>query len=281
MNFGLHPNMPDRDYRDLRALNFSLLKEGRQDVARMAWAMEHPRRQSESMALGTAAHAAILEPGTYADRFKVAPDVDRRTSAGKAAWSEFVASANGAVVLDSDTDRQVIAMRRSCLAHPVARKLLATPGQAEVVAHWQDRTGYPGKAKIDRLIPGRILLDLKTARCASPEAFAKAAWEFGYFMQDAWYTRGFAACTGEVLPYVMVVVETEPPYPVGVYSFGDETRRRGEAECDRIIAAWREWRKDPRPAMYGGSDIEEIDLPTWAMNRIAPVAVEDGDIGPF
>ncbi len=97
-------------------------------TASLAWYKSAPRDESKSgaLSLGTAVHTAILEPARFDEDFVCAPDVNLRTSDGKAELAAFEeqCEADGLTVMKSDDYRKVCLMRDSALAQPVIAALL-------------------------------------------------------------------------------------------------------------------------------------------------------------
>jgi len=82
------PDMPFSDYLALDAMSAHGLMQIERSPAHYRHAIDTPHAPTPAQALGTAAHMAILEPDHYEAHAHVAPNVDRRTKAGKAADDE-------------------------------------------------------------------------------------------------------------------------------------------------------------------------------------------------
>jgi hypothetical protein len=172
--------------------------------------------QSTTFDLGTAAHAALLEPGSWLERVVIVEADDYKTKAAQqardAAWA-----AGKVPLLPKHFDR-VEAMRAALLAHPLAR-LAWSDGAAEQSYIWHDKVmGTWLKARPD-FVPdhGRWIVDYKTTTSAHPRAFTRKVFEMGYFQQAAWYLDGIEAVTGKApSDFFFVAQETAPPYLVSV-----------------------------------------------------------------
>ncbi|NBR90787.1 MAG: hypothetical protein EBS68_12910, partial [Rhodobacteraceae bacterium] len=94
--------MPAAEYHAVDAIGSSTVRALIASTpAHAKYALSHGE-QSESMALGTAVHAAILEPHTFLQQIAIAPDVDRRTKEGKERWGSFQETAAGRTVITHD-----------------------------------------------------------------------------------------------------------------------------------------------------------------------------------
>ena len=90
-------------------------------------------------------------------------------------------------------------MNESLLSHPVAGGLIAG-GETENTAIWNDPLyGFRCKCRPDKGFKDiGVLVDLKSAKDASPFEFSKDAANFGYHVQAAWYTDGMNSVQNEV-----------------------------------------------------------------------------------
>lgn len=217
-----------------------------------------------ALILGTAFHTRVLEPEKF--NYVVAPKCDRRTKAGKATYAEFLAQSEGKEILKPEEMEKVVGMANAVLAHPTASALLA-PGEgvAEESIFWNDKeTGELCKCRPDFRRFDGVLVDVKSAQDASPEGFSKAAFNFGYHIQDFFYRAGTSIATGEnYYAFVFIVVESAPPYAVAIYMLDEDSKMVGESETKKALADYSECRKAD---MWRGYDpsITTLSLPGWA-----------------
>lgn len=222
---------------------------------------------TKAMIVGSAVHGAVLEPESFASAYVVAPDVNKRTNAGKAEYEAFCAeaAANGATVLDEGDYRQCVAIARAVRAHPYAAGLLKA-GKAEQSFFATDPdTGALVKCRPDFLPESGIgIVDLKTCEDASPAGFGKSAANFRYYVQAAWYLDVMRAIYGEAPEsFIFIAVEKAPPYAVAIYycdehhiALGREKARRELARIVECQAAgvWPDYGHEPM----------SLRLPAWA-----------------
>jgi hypothetical protein len=225
-----------------------------------------PRAATPAQQLGTMAHLAVLEPAEFTRLVVVAPECDRRTNAGKAAWAEFQASLPADALIA--TQEQYDAIRRmadAVRANPFAAALLSD-GIAEASLLWTDEeTGVACKARPDWICSGHAaLVDIKTAADASPDAFAKAAGSWRYHVQDAWYTSAALACGFGQRTFVFVVVETEPPHAVALYTLDEQSQHAGHVRARRALERYAECRKTGHWPAYA-EEIKSLTIPKWAL----------------
>jgi len=265
---GLHRGVPFGVYREWDSTNHSKISGMAETPMHCRWNIDHDEADTASLALGRATHMAVFEPSAYAKEVVIAPDVDRRTKAGKEDWAAFVAASVGKTVIDREDAEKIAAMCANIRKHPAAAMLIDAPGECELSMVWKDEeTGLLCKGRIDKLITldGRpTVIELKTARSASRRGFGGAINEYGYHAQAAMYAAGYAACTGQTPDHVFVAVENEGPHAVACYTLNDQSAQTGQI-------LFREWIKRYAECLRTGiwpgysEDIEVIDIPHWAL----------------
>lgn len=160
-------------------------------IAALDWYQNAPRKSGESPALtlGTALHAAILEPERFATEYACAPSVNLRTNEGKERLAAFEAdcAGRGMTPLKREDFDTVCLMRDSALAYPTVASLLEN-GVAELSLFWRMENGLLLKVRPDWLgefAGAPFLLDIKTTDDVLD--FGKSVEKFGYHLQAAFY----------------------------------------------------------------------------------------------
>lgn len=261
---GVVDGMPAATYHAIEAMSASGAKKMRQSPAHYLLARNEASMPTAAMQFGTAVHAGVLEPDTFADVVAEAPDVDRRTKEGKAQWAEFAAAAAGKVILSPDD----MARARRCInavrAHPSAGKLLAG-AEVEKSFFWRDgRFQVPCKARWDARNHG-LAIDLKTTQDASPEAFARSIATFQYHAQAAHYCSAAEHLLDESpQAFVFIAVEVEPPHAVACYALPGAAILAGAHLMNIAFARYADALASGRWAGYPET-IESIALPKWAL----------------
>lgn len=153
-------------------------------TAALAWYKSAPRDESRSgaLSLGTAVHTAILEPERFDEDFVCAPDVNLRTSDGKAELAAFEeqCEADGLTPIKSDDYRKVCLMRDSALAQPVIAALLQR-GVAELSVFYRTDQGVLFKVRPDwfgELFGVPFVMDVKTTD--DVHDFGNSVEKYGY-----------------------------------------------------------------------------------------------------
>ena len=248
------------EYRSVKAWSNSDISMVLQSPALLEWSKNTPSDGSEAVDLGTHLHCAVLEPDVFAKQYVKMPEFDK-TSAGKLQAEAFKNNMDRKIILDHTTYQQVIAMRDSILAHPVANRLLTSPGQSEV-SIFAELQGLKVKARPDRIADPasfggkHILIDVK--KTADIDKFIYSVRDFGYHRQHAFYSDVYFQLTGHRPRFVFVVVGEKRSigrHPVRVWELSDEVVEIGRMEYLDGLEKCREY------AEFGcGFDIEKLDM---------------------
>jgi hypothetical protein len=249
-------------HRDTSRISASMLK-----VFRRSRCEYHARYVAETLPdtggtsrldLGTACHLAVFEPDRWHQAVAVAPDVDRRTKAGKEAFAAFEADAGDRLVLTAAAAATAVAVAASVRAVPLVRQLLDVEGVAEEPVLWTDATGLDCKAKPDRIMPSiGTILDLKTVSDTSPWAIQRQIPTMGYEIQARHYLAGTGATR-----FVWITVGIEPPFEVGLWELDEDGHHRAETRyrdtMHQLVACYRTGRWDLVP-----EEVVRVPLPAW------------------
>lgn len=248
------------DYSQIKALNWSTLKNLAVSPLLYRWRLDHPEPRKQAYVMGNAIHTAILEPGKFDARFAV---YDGRR-AGKA-WDDWQAEHPGVESLKPDEMARVQCVVRACREHRAIRPLLGG-GLFEEPIQWTDReTGLACKGRVDYLKP-TTLVDLKSARAIGKRDFGRACAQYLYHGQLAFYWEG-AIMGGRLPPDAelpsIVVVESDEPFDCGVYRMTPEDMAKGVALYRQLLNRFVECTAaDHWPGQL--PDAERLDIPEWA-----------------
>jgi hypothetical protein len=288
---GVHRDVPADEYYAWPLPSNSLLGHLARSPLHCRHALDHPAAPTPDMRFGTAFHSLVLEPADHARRYVRAGRCSGVLKSGKRAGLQCESDGTvhhggawfcgthagdrrndpgGPEVLGEDDAATLGDMAAAVAAHPWAGAALALPGMTEVSIVFDDRaSGVRCKMRADRIVQGdrlRCVIDLKTARDASPDAFARTIHERGYHRQAALYLRGCAAAGIDVDGYAIVAVDKEPPHATAVYQLDDQDLQAGGDEVDRLLALYAECAASGRWPGYGDG-VTPIRLPAWARRR--------------
>lgn len=266
---GVYPDMTNDAYHSGPGIS----KSGLDLIARSPYLYRHrPEIETtRAMLIGSAFHAATLEPGTFTDLFAVAPEVNARTNAGKAELELFRQENDGKTILAREDAEKVAAMAKAVLDHPMAANILRDDqGRAETsIFHTDEPTGELIKVRPDWMVED-LLVDLKSTEDATPDAFSKSCWNYRYHVQAAFYLDTANAALGfeRFRSFVFIVCEKKPPFQVAVYLADRQMIEAGRAQYRKDMETYHQCRlADSWPGINAGR-IQEIGLPGWALRQI-------------
>jgi exodeoxyribonuclease VIII len=261
-NVKVVPNMTNADYHADPALSSSGLKELAKSPAHYLEYRSNPSIPTASMVLGSAFHSALLEEGLHRGDVLLAPGNTRSTKI----YKEFADQHLGKIILLEDEFRRVEGMVSAVDRHSVASALLKD-GVAESSIFWTDpETGVQCKCRPDFLRNDGRIIDVKTTRDASVDAFQRSIMQFKYHWQSAWYLEGVSLARDEkVQDFIHLVVESEAPYGIGIYVLDDGSLDKAMDDIRRLRSKFAnclhtgEWESYP-------PQIQNISIPQWAFN---------------
>ena len=259
--------MTSEEYYSHPALSHSRLKLIERSPAHFRHWMEHQKESTDALDFGRLFHASILEPETVATDFTVAPDVDRRTKAGKEEYAKFLKSATGKTVVSAADLEMVGAMSASISTDDAAKSLVfeaVAGGRVEEAHLWRDQAlALEMKAKADAIIRNGVVIDLKTTTDASPSAFASSIARYGYHTQAAFYARAVRAAGMDFGGFIIIAVEKTPPYAVGVYQIDSSALAAGEARIQRWLSTYVDCLTSNTWPGYTSGSVRFLSLPAW------------------
>ena len=223
-----------------------------------------PEPSSQPMFIGTAIHAAVLEPDVYRQTYIEAP-FEKRNSAGYKAW----AKEQDRLILMPDEAANVAGMRNAVFHHPTAARLLADAIEYEFSCYERDPvTGVLCRIRMDIFTKAGWIVDVKKTQDASKAAVARTIGKFGYHHQDAFYGDVLHWASG--MPpagFAFIFVEELPPHAVGVYVLEPEDRDRGRRMYRRNLNTYARCLERNEWPGYG-DDAQFVGLTGWARREI-------------
>lgn len=213
--------------------------------------------QTPAMRLGSLVHRAVLEPDTYRNAFVIKPEgMNFATKDGKD-WK----SAQTKPILTGDDASTVSSIVEAVWRHSYAKRLLKD-AVTEQCLFAEDSHGMLRKGRLDAMIKGSAVPDLKTSASADPQEFERSIGKFRYHVQAAYYLDLCKLVGIEKSQFIYIVVEKTPPYAVAVYSLDSEAIELGRMEYQRDLTAVRHcMEKDAWPGFT--EDITVVGLPAW------------------
>lgn len=264
---GLVYNLPEAQYHSRPEMSQSGAKAILDSPARFHYQRTAPQKPRDPFDLGSAIHTMALGAGAPALRLDYP---NRRSNDYKAAAEE--AREAGFIPLIAKTYDTARAAAARVLAHDVAGPLLTRPGWSEVSMFWTDPdTDVKCRGRIDRLthLPDRhLLIDFKTtSSSASPGAFARTITDFRYDVQEAAYRSGYSQIVGAPVEMMFIVVETEPPHEVGVYTIDAEDIEAAAGHWRHALNLYKTHTATGQWPGYTDTEPQTLVLPAWHRRR--------------
>lgn len=254
-------------YHATDPLSASGMKELLRSAAHFRWYQDAPDEEpTPAQHFGTLCHLALIEPRRFQESFIVAPDVDRRTKAGKQIWEDFQAALlpTQFVVKAKEADA-IVGMIRSVQSHPTASRLL-TSGVAEQSIYFE-MLGVDVKTRPDYVNTSeKAVIDLKTTMDAGYDGFQKQMSNLDYPLQAYLQYRGVEVELGwKDHINAWVCVEKDPPYAVAVYVPDDTVLARGRVMAEKALLRYKQCVDSGEWKAYGDDPIG-MQLPPWQLN---------------
>ncbi|EDV3526678.1 exodeoxyribonuclease VIII [Salmonella enterica subsp. enterica] len=263
---GIYYDIPNEAYHAGPGVSKSQLDDIADTPAIYLWRKNAPvdTEKTKTLDTGTAFHCRILEPEEFSKRFIIAPEFNRRTSAGKEEEKTFLeeCARTGRTVLTAEEGRKIELMYQSVMALPLGQWLVESAGYAESSVYWEDpETGILCRCRPDKIIPEfHWIMDVKTT--ADIQRFRTAYYDYRYHVQDAFYSDGYRAQFGEIPTFVFLVASTTAEcgrYLVEIFMMGEDAKLAGQREYRRNLQTLAEClNNDEWPA------IKTLSLPRWA-----------------
>jgi exodeoxyribonuclease VIII len=261
----IYENKSFTDYTAMPGLNQSKLGMLRRCPQKFKHALNAPREDTDTLAIGRAIHTAALQPELFNGEFLCLPDIDRRTTKGREEYAALVAANPDKTVLKASEFNKALEIATEIRSNKHVMRLL-DGAFMELSVDWTDEaTGVLCKARLDAYNEDiGTVIDIKTTIDASPQGFARKLYSYGYNRQAAWYLESLKAHNEAANHFVFIAVEKEPPYSIGLYRLSDEAIKLSRTENQALLRRYAEClRTDCWPGYTDG--VEDISIPTYGV----------------
>jgi hypothetical protein len=222
--------MDEQEYRALDALNHSNLK----NFLRSPWHYRNPvdKKPTEQMLMGSGLHCMYLEgEKEFNKRFIVMPDVDGRTSEGKAIKKRFEEECGGKSILKSDSMERIMGMYSALMCRS-QMDFINDKKEFSLMEHvlLGKIAGKSCKAKVDIICPEhRLIVDVKTAADASMHTMKRVIADNFYHTQGAFYCTLAEQVFGtDGWHFVIAAVENDQPHGLNVIRFDNDLMKKSK-----------------------------------------------------
>ena len=200
-------------------------------------------KETPAMKLGTAVHQMLLEPEDFDDIYYVIDKIDKRTKAGKEAYSNQIELAKNKIVLESDMFYIIKEIVKSFNKNKLAKQY--TRGEMEL-SHYTKFNGIYVRVRPDCINKmANYISDVKTCQDNSPEGFKRDVYKWGYHLQAAFYMD---VCG--IDNFKFIAVTTTYPYTCEVHTLDDDTLEFGRNAYKQAIKSWKDYLETNIPPSY-------------------------------
>ena len=268
---------PARDYHDHSdgVLTATAIKAGRKSMKAMRFVMVGGvRKVSPAMRFGSLVHTAVLEPHRLRE-YGVWEGMDRRTTAGKAAFAAFCDQYDEDHIISEDELAKLTEIADEVRACPYWPELQTA--RREVEYHWTDSGCGECKCRVDA-VTDQTIFEVKTTRNAEKDRFLSQCAGLGYHLQLGWYAHGVEAVDGKRRRVIVLAIDTGECVDSAGFIVKDSILDAGYQAARDIAVRYRacEFAKSfPGVAPDG---LIEYELPVWAGPGGEMVETEDGGI---
>lgn len=262
---------------DVRRISKSGLDKIRQSPYHYWYWYLNPARPKQkdtpATLLGSLFHTAMLEVDKLDKQFMVAPEINKRTKAGREEWDELqaYALANRVKLVTQELIDTARLMRDAAYRNPIVRDLMSEPGESEkTILFDEPMTGAACKCRPDRLLNNGFILDFKTTDNASPVAFGKSAYKWRYHVQAAFYSDGYKAAYN-ITPeaFVFIAVESSEPFQVAVYVLDPDALELGRGEYLHDLETYQRCKATNMwPGYQPDGKAQLLQLPSYAFPKL-------------
>jgi hypothetical protein len=274
---GIHHGVPMADYLGNTCPGPSVSRSGLWTIESKSpahyWAESYlnphrvPQEDTDALRLGAAVHTLILEPETWLAQHVVKPEGMTFTTKDGKAWRAEQEEA-GRTILTPAEWRMVMGVEEAVKAHPLARRAIAESASEVTIAMQDAETGVWLKARPDALPhdPRRMpfSVQIKTTLDASPAAFSRSVWSYGYHLGAAIEIDMLAMLGWHDNPgYLLIAVEKEPPFAVTLVRLSDDAVGWGRTQYRRALRRFADCLAAGKWPAYSDA-VTEVHLPEWA-----------------
>lgn len=241
-----------------RPLSYSSIKEFAKSPRHYMNYINAKREPSKEMNMGSLIHALLLYPSEISKQFAIAPDVDKRTKEGKAAWEQFVQTSEGKIaVTESELNEANSIVDIALSSKEISNMISQCTAFEQEFRH--DIQGLPFRGFVDG-IANDFILEVKTMSDASPQNIIREFYNRKYYIQAGLYSSVYK------LPVRYIILETKPPYNY-MHSFASQDYiQKGIEELNWLTTRFKQCMDmDAFSSGYQFNldELFQVELPSW------------------
>lgn len=264
MREGIYYSLSNEDYHADEAIGSTSVKAISESPANLYF---NPFKGSKSAHIGSAIHAALLEPELFREEYLLMEDVSSRAS--KEYKAATTCTKPEYILVGSEVDT-VNRMFETSRLNDDFMDYMRTKGASEVSMFATcPETGLRLKCRFDRLsetLP--YPLDVKSCRDATERGFSNAFGQYHYHIQAAFYLYVLKLVTGnEFNQFAFFAIENTPPYKNCMYYIGEDSLELGRREMWAALEKIKECMADESIKHEGiVLPSNEINVPAYLLD---------------
>jgi exodeoxyribonuclease VIII len=227
-------------------------------------------KQSDALRLGSAVHAAILEPDVFHATYVVCPAEcsDKRTTKHK----EWAKTVEGREILTFDEWDRIKACCVAANRNEIAAMIIEAATVREKSFAYSDfLTSVDCRVRFDALA-GDLIVDLKTVSDGSESAFVRSIADYRYHLQAAHYLEGFKTIDpSRDWQFVFITVETLAPFRCRVFKLDDEALMIAAERRTQLLESYKLRCESGDWSESGENEIVTLSLPNWYKSKASAI----------
>jgi len=238
MSNHLVTKMTESDYRSLPALNASRFKAFYRSPYHFLNQKEV--ETTEQMKIGTAVHTALLEPELYSSSIGFLPDVDGRTTEGKAIKKAFEEKYAGKTILKAASEEIVNRAVSAVVRSDEWDAIKANKGTRYELVVMAELFGVACKARLDLVdVENGIIRDIKTCDDAGIQKFCYTIKDRLYWLQAGFYTLMAERMYNKRFNFEFIAVETSDPSTAQFHAVDEQELLKWKRVVETLLLKYK------------------------------------------
>ena len=247
-----------------------------------------PRKETAAMSMGTALHSYVLEPEEFKKEFVIVDEelkaelysqaIDSgskakafsRSLATFKAW-EAQQKEEGRRVLTEEEVEMVKGLSKAALSLPKMEEVLECPEletELSIFAELKDLNGnkVECKGRLDAVIPGKGICDLKTTVNTSPVKLGNFIANYKSYVQAAFYLdlAKEVGLADDSTTFSWCFIQKQRPHMATYYTAADDLIKLGRSE----YKGWLGWIHNGRETGNWAGHSADVELPGWLLAQL-------------
>ena len=230
--------MTENEYRSLPALNASRFKAFHRSPYHFFNQKEV--ETTEAMKVGTAIHTACLEPSQYDSTIGYLPDVDGRTTEGKAIKKAFEEKYAGKTILKAVSKEIVERAVNAIVTSDEWEAIKENKAMRYEQVLMCDLFGIHCKARLDLIdVENGIIRDIKSCDDASIERFKYTVKDRLYWLQAGFYTLMAETTFNKRFNFEFIAVETSDPSTAQFHAVDEQELLKWKRVVETLLIKYK------------------------------------------